>query len=247
MAVAQSAEAAHTTLLSLLELALGGHTRAEEALDNALAEAGRDDVPTERTELIAFVRAHLVNVLTAEIGPRLTLALMDDLLSHLQHTEPSSGAIPTASPPPASAPRPAQARDSTDTAELSPHAPKHVVLVDPDRVGRTTFARALVRAQWQVTVIDSVGELANLLRSGEPLHAAIVDADHPLASSVFEALAAVADERRLTVVVRGTDMTRARAVLAASGLRRFVLRPHDAAPEALIAAMKDRVGSSSRP
>jgi hypothetical protein len=49
----------------------------------SLDSAGRDALPTESAELLAFVRAHLMAPLKKEIGPKLAVALLNDLTAEM--------------------------------------------------------------------------------------------------------------------------------------------------------------------
>jgi len=70
-------------------------------LDRALAEAGRTELPSTPGDLVDFVRAHLLDVLSGEIGPRLTVALVEDLVTELAGAP--LGATPPPAPPPSAA------------------------------------------------------------------------------------------------------------------------------------------------
>lgn len=52
-----------------------------------------------------------------------------------------------------------------------------VILVDADRFGRASLARAMVQAQCDVTVLDDVGEVMKVLESNEPLDVLVADVD----------------------------------------------------------------------
>jgi hypothetical protein len=92
-------------------------------------------------EIVAFVRAHIVTRLTDQIGPRLTMAMLDDLVDKLGvEDENPSGEVQTSVPPPASTPRPI-ARMRPRPGSSPRVKPRYsVVLVDADRVGRSTLA-----------------------------------------------------------------------------------------------------------
>lgn len=224
---------AQQTLVSLLEMAYGSATPALAAVEVGLSLAGRDDLPPTGPEVLAFVRAHMVAKLTDDIGPRLTMALLDDLVARLDPTAASPAAHPTV--PPASMPRPI-GRPASAVVTRREATRLNVLLVDGDRVGRTAVARALLRAKWQVTVVESPDDLRDALASGEPVDAAIVDAQHPAAQAIVQALAA--ERRQVTVVARSSDAVRARELLVQLGIVRWDVRSRDAPAEELIEAVR---------
>jgi hypothetical protein len=239
------------TLASLLEMALGDADAASAAVSSALAAAGRDALPDAPGELVAFVRAHLLTLLSEQIGARLTMAFVDDLLARV---EGDSGAPFEEPAPPSSVPRPIARIAPRSSAVVSPSSPSPsssssspssrrvrrdalgVILVDGDRVGRTSVARALLRAQWNVTVVETEQDLTAAIDSDEPLDAALVDAAHPRAPALFEAIARRRPEA--VVVARSSDAIRTRAQLAELGLERFDVRSREAPAEELIDAIK---------
>jgi CheY-like chemotaxis protein len=226
---------AQRTLASLLEMAYGGVDAAKVALAEALALAGRDELPTSGAELVAFVRAHLLESLTEQIGPRLTMALLDDLALQLDPV-----VIPPArdsEAPPSSVPRP--------VARIAMHpvsAPRvrglqlGVLLVDADRVGRTTLARALLRAQSNVTLIDTVADLVAVINADEVVDVMLLDVTHPVAQGIVELL--VRSRPEAAVVARGGDVARTRAFLAKLGVTKLDVRSREAPAEELIEALK---------
>jgi CheY-like chemotaxis protein len=141
-------------LATLLASVFGSPQEAQATIDRALADGGRTELPASAPELLAFLRAHLLPILSADIGPRLTMALLDDFVA--KH-EARSGV-----------------RDKEAKARR-----RAVVLVDPDRVSRPALARALLRAGCHVTVVESAQELEALADAGETVDVAIVDLKHP--------------------------------------------------------------------
>jgi hypothetical protein len=222
---------AQSALVSLLEMAYGSAVSAEVAIAHALSLAGRDELPAAAVDVISFARAHLTATLTAEVGPRLTMALLDDLVARLEPSDADAASVP-----PVSMPRPVARVRLAPASRPRVVTHPRVVLVDADRVGRTVLARAMVRADWEVTVVESVADLAAMLASGDPVDAAIVDAQHPSAHTIVEALAV--ERPGVTVVARSADAASARALLTSLRVTRQDVRSRDAPPEELIEAVR---------
>lgn len=183
-----------SALLSLLQLACGSSAGALDVLDRALARAGRQQLPAEASNLMAFVRDHLLDVLAGKVGIRLATALADDLLAEL-------GDQATASPP-ASVARRVPQREALSVA-----------LVDPDPLGRAALARALVRQRWAVSLLDAVGDVAAYSQGDErdPVDVVVVEPRHPASTAILASL--VRTQIRLAIVLRSDDATRARTQL----------------------------------
>lgn len=217
-----------------MEMAYGSRGPAIGALDRGLALAGRDRLPDDPEEVLAFVRAHLLSLLSADVGPRLTMALVDDFVARFDLPSPSA---PGPSPPPPSMPRPVGRVSLRPRSASAPAAPlMRVLLVDPDRVGRATLARSLMRARWGVGVVDSVQDLPDVFHGEPPPDAAIVDVYHPCAAAILEAV--VAAMPGLLVIVRGSDGPQARELLSAARVTRYEIRSREAPAEELIDAVK---------
>jgi hypothetical protein len=228
---------AQRTLLTLLELACGATEPALEAVRQAMVLAGREDLPLTGPEIVAFVHAHLVPLLSDQIGPRLTMALLEDLVAELGTGETdASGGMQSSVPPPASIPRPI-ARMRTGPVSSPRVKPKHsVVLVDGDRVGRSGVARAFLRAKWDVTAVDTAADLAATLQAGESVDVVLIDGHHAEAETI---LAMILRARpNAAVVVRSWDAARSRAQLVALGAVRCEVRSHDAPTEELLEAAR---------
>ncbi len=218
------------SLIARLELAYGSPAAAVHALRRALVLAGRSHLPDSPEDLVAFVHARLVPILIAEIGPRLTTALVDDLVADLapiSSTQPSRPVESLAQPVARVALR---SRSSPPKMELS------VLLVDHDRVWRSMLARDLVRVRWGVSVIDSVEEFDDLVRPGEPLDVAIVDVLHPQASAIVDAV--VTAFPTVVLVARASNRATASAMLESKGLHRFEVRAKEEPAEELIEAVR---------
>jgi hypothetical protein len=224
------AESAKARLLSLLQLACGSSGAALDVLDRALLLAGREDLPGTPSGLVTFVRAHLVGVLSDEIGPRLTMALVDDLMAELGEPD---GAPREHTVPPASAARwvPRQEPRVSHRAEKA----LRVALVDADRVGRAALARALLRERWDLTVIDDEHDVTSSLAGGT-VDAAVIDAAHPAALAIVEALLRRVPE--MVVVARSADAARARVDLGRLGVPRVEVCIVQAPAEDLVQAVR---------
>lgn len=227
------------TLVSLLEMAYGSRTSALGALERALAVNGSDALPDAVGDVLAFVLGPLFSVLSAEIGPRLTKALVEDFTARFEPHEDLELPRRGSSAPPHSMPR-AVARVSLRSRSTPPApADRRALLADVDRVGRANLARALMRARWGVSVVDSVEDLGDALGEAPLPDAFIVDVHHPAAEAMIRALASGAPGA--CIVVRGPDGARAqalRAVCAEVGAGRVEIRAREAPAEELIDAVR---------
>lgn len=219
------------SLVARLELAYGSPAAAVHALRRALVLAGRSHLPDSPEDLVAFVHARLVPILIAEIGPRLTMALVDDLVADvapISSTQPLRPVESVAQPVARVALR---SRSSPPTKmALS------VLLVDHDRVWRSMLARDLVRVRWGVSVIDSVEEFDDVVRPGEPIDVAIVDVLHPQASTIIDAV--VTAFPTVVLVARASNRATASALLESKGLHRFDVRAREEPAGELIEAVR---------
>jgi DNA-binding NtrC family response regulator len=133
-------------------------------------------------------------------------------------------------------PRPVARVELKSRAAPPARAELSVLLVDPDRVGRASLARAFVRVRWAVTVVDSIEDLDDALSGSARIDVAIVDVRHALAEPIASAI--VAALPGVLLVVRSADAGRARSLIAATGAQRSELRLRDAPPEELIEAVR---------
>jgi hypothetical protein len=220
-------------LLSLLQLACGSHEGALDVLGRALARARLETLPGSASEIVAFVRQHVLRVLSDDIGPRLAAALGEDLVAALDEQLPTAERITI---PPASASRVLQGREERPRRALA-SSPLGVALVDADRVGRTTLARALVRERWNVTLVESEADAAD----AGPLDVALLDGAHPAAQTILESL--VRARPGLAVVVRSHDAAKTRARLGLLAVGRVEVTVAEASPEDLVKAIHRATGA----
>jgi hypothetical protein len=201
-----------------------------------------------------FLRSHLLGILTEEIGPRLTMAVVDDLLEQLTQWGATTGTMPPVSAPRAI--RVARVSSRMDRASVPPGSGQdrrdvpstlppplgmniRVALIDHDRVGRTALARALVREGCEVIVLDSPDELQASVEAGESVAAVIVDDRHPQATDILIALARLRPDA--AIVARGDDLSRARQLVASCGFQDAKIRSRDASTTDLVDALRRAV------
>jgi hypothetical protein len=233
-------------LLALLDMSLGNPVLARAAVAHALANAGRADLPQSPVEMLSFVRAHLTPILTSELGPRLTLTLLDDLEAKLD-PEPVDSAVRAvgSSPPVPSEPPPSTLRrigtiDFRPQPTPPPATALGVLVVDPDRIGRPSLARALLRAKWGVTVVDTPAEVSLAFDGGEDFAVALVHTDHPHAVPIV--VEVLARYPGIAVVARCRDLTGCRKQLSAMGVAHLEVRAPDAPPEELVETIRRTLG-----
>jgi CheY-like chemotaxis protein len=232
---------AQQALNTLLATALGDQRSVSGVVSSALATARRSTLPSAPGELLGFVKAYLVGPLSAELGPRIALALLHDLAIELD-VEPPSDREPTFYPEPASQPRP-----MTGIAPSAIVMPRSVVprsgatvvrpsvlLVDADRFGRPALARALVRGGCDCTTAENAEEVKRALGSGETFHAALVDADLADIEDIIDVLS----NTDLRLVFRAKSLGTATAFLVATGLEAFDVRTKETRAEDVVALLK---------
>lgn len=221
----QSAVAA--VLMSSLATAYGSSERAAAALMRALVQARRETVPETPSDLVVFTRGYLLEILRIDLGPTLALTWVDNLCARFLQT-----GAPPSSEPPASTRRPV-ARVTLRPSSRPPAVRRSVLLFDPDRIRRTTLARALLRAQWDVTVVETVEQMVDAIH-GTSVDVAIVDLRTPWTPSIVDALAISCPN--LLVIGRGSKQDVAASLFQRVGLR-FDMRSRDATPEQLVAVL----------
>jgi hypothetical protein len=228
--------------MGLLELSLSSPTLAHAVVSHALAMASRDALPATGSELLAFARAYLVGPLTAAVGPRMTVALIDDLVDQLDPHPgaPDSGIRIHDSAPAPSARRPIARMDVRKSGTPPAAATLGIVVVDPDKVTRPALARALLRAKWSVTVVDSPAELAQAQGDGDDFSAALIALHHPLAHAIVREL--VARYPSVAVIARCEGAHVAHEKLRDLSIAKLEVHSCDAPPETLVAIIRQTLG-----
>ncbi len=198
-------QAEHRTrslLLQLLEGACGSREAAVSALRLALVQAELDGVPDAPEDTLVFVRAHLLSRLSEDIGPRLAMALVDDLVERLE-AFPESGVV--------AVPSPSSAHWVAVTSVRSSAQPVRgiLVIVDEDSLQRASLARVLVPARWDVRTASSQEGLVDVARESEDPVAVVVAVEHPSAEVIVRA--AIASWPGAAVILHG-DAGQASAV-----------------------------------
>jgi CheY-like chemotaxis protein len=216
-AAGRDAQEARALLIALIESAYGSADEARAAFDRALRSADRKELPASIPDMLAFVRTGLLPVLSEDLGPRLTMTLMEEFVA--THEIRSS----------------ITAKDSAVRTRVTKARHLRVLLVDADRVGRVTLARGLARETCLVTIAVSIEELGEIVRSGEQFDAALVDDQHPARLLLMEMI--VDSFPGVSLVVRSTAEEATRDVLHALGVARFEVVPVGGSPDALVAAV----------
>lgn len=181
-------------LLQLLEGACGSRDAAVSTLRLALVRAGLDGVPDTPNKTVLFVRAHLLGRLSEDVGPRLAMALVDDLLERLEEA-PESGVV--AVTPPASVPRIPRV-----SVRSSAPVPRGVLLlVDNDSLRRASLARTLVPVGWEVRTASWHQDVREAAMANEHPTAIVVVVEHPSVEAILRA--AFANWPRAAVVLHG--------------------------------------------
>lgn len=179
---------AQAALLETLEAAFGGDPGSRIFLQAALRTARRASLPTDPDAILDFARAHLLDALTAELGPRAVAEFLEALTKAVW-ARPASGVEPVAevhvserdlayeSARRMRASNPAlhaQPTGSQSTRGLpaslpgteprsSSRARLRMLLVHSDRFARASLARHLVAGGCDVTVIESFTDIATIV------------------------------------------------------------------------------------
>lgn len=118
-------------LVRILRMALSEDERCASVILAALQSADKEALLTEPRELPDFLRAHLTEPLTKEIGPNLTLAVLGDLIAEFESLGVGNDASSDSSP---------SVKVNTPHVAVPVHPPKSPAA--PDNVGgRLPFPR----------------------------------------------------------------------------------------------------------
>lgn len=239
----QEAAEARALLSALMTTAYGSADDAHAALERALLRSSRKELPATIPELLTFLRAALLPVLSDDLGPRLAMAVLDDFIA--KHEERSgirrkdAGGAPAPAP---SAPRPLgriAVRPRKPPQAQAPHRTR-VLLVDADRVGRSALARALLREGFEVATVGSLEELGEIVRSGEALDVVVLDDRHPGRLLVIETV--VDGLPGASLVVRSAEEGASRSLLGALGVSELEVVGCTASSDAVVQAVLRAAG-----
>ena len=145
--------------LKVIDTVVGGEERRRALLRDALRAAGVSSFPDDPTELLAFVRAHLVPILAVEVGPRLATVLLDDIdratrKEAARRARMQQGTLPTGEPTPSSSPDgPASSRELAPTSSVRRRF--NVIVIDRDRIGSSMLARGMITGGCDVAVAEA--------------------------------------------------------------------------------------------
>lgn len=134
-------------LLEQLTWVLGDRVEAARMLASALEASGRTRVPPEPPKLIAFVRAHLVERLSAVVGPGSSMVFLEDLREKFgvrktgDHARISDTAHPRV------------------TASGVGERLAEILVIDPDRFARSALARLLAQSGTRVVGYDGFADI----------------------------------------------------------------------------------------
>ncbi len=213
---------AQRELLRILTLVYGGERRALCAVESACAAAA---LPKTGRALVEFVARDMVAILTNDLGPRLTIAVLAETEKLRELDAVSSHplgrvALPPSSEAPATGPR---KRLSADARAVRPglgHRTQGAILLfDPDRLGRARLARALIHRRCDVAVVESLQDLKAALIGSESFGLAIVDLAQAAADDVLDLIVVLRSS--LPVLARASNQEDAQAALRARGVVTF--------------------------
>lgn len=222
---ARGEDAAHHTLVSLLECAFGLPEPAMAALYAALGAGGLEELPTSIPDILEFARTQLLPVVADRLGARAAIAFIEALSIRL---------APRESDMPPSARRPIARVQVRSSAPAAPpeRTPKMAtggsvgvakcgvwLLVEQDSLARASVARSLVQCRCAVRVVDSAADASTAIASAETIDAAVVDMQHPAAVRIVEALVGSCPD--LVIVARACDGPLVHDALTRLGIRRF--------------------------
>lgn len=238
---------AQRLLLDELEACFGGDQGARIFVQAALLSARLSALPKEPEPLLDFVRAHLLGVVTGELGgrgaaeflTRLTAALKSLSVASLYESGvqerttmpevevlvPFNTTIPPSAEP-ADGPRlpllPPPSGGVTSSGRI-PVARLRVVLVHGDRFGRVGIARHLLQAFCDVDVLDSVLDLARLDATLPPV--AIVHLGSRDVDVLLDGLLERNPDLRVVAILADADRAAGETLLARCNVQYYQLAP----------------------
>lgn len=145
--------------LKVIDTVVGGEERRRAILREALRSAGVSSFPDDPSDLLAFVRAHLVPILSNEVGPRLATVLLDDIDRATRKEAARRARIRAAEangepPPPSSSQEaPPSSREPEPTSSVRRRF--NVLVVDRDRIGASMLARGMLTGGCDVAVAEA--------------------------------------------------------------------------------------------
>ena len=155
-------------LIDRLSLLVGSDQAAVALVHQALRNARRDALPMG-AELGEFVRAHMIDLVAARVGPRLTAALLAELDEFLRNDRMHSQPAPV-------------------TPRVEPvRALPCIVVVERDVLTRANLARTMIRGGFEVR---AAAELDDLRRLEPPVDVVLIDIAKRDPAALHHALAA---------------------------------------------------------
>ena len=147
--------------LKVIDTVVGGEQRRRLLLREALRQSGFAAFPVQLDELLSFVRAHLMPLLSAEVGVRLATVVFEDIdravkkeSARAQRRRVGASVLGEVAPDSAE-PRSHDAPPST--REVPSHRRRcSVLVVDRDRIGASMLARGMVTGGCDVTVAEAL-------------------------------------------------------------------------------------------
>lgn len=239
-------------LVRLLQSVLPSEASSAAILETALREANAKALPADPYPLLVFAQEHVADALSAEIGPHLTDAFLDQLVAellphsaNLGPTPPSDDAAVTTEirarrePGPTLEPKVTASRRMKAVVAATPKKPLRsrrvaVLLVHADRFVRASLARALANARFDVVAVEAV-DLTEALNESPERRLLITDlSGETLDAGVMRVLARHPDVR----IVAWTALDHGAAQAVLHGRRGDVVLPTGATEVEVAAAAR---------
>lgn len=174
---------------------LSGPLAARRVIGETLLEARLDELPSDREAVVGFVRQHVLQLVHDALGPGEAAALLTRFLATLEdlpivdpdEAHPADSGLRRATSPEA---RPTSARGRL-----------WVLLVCGDRLERLWLARMLVRAAFDVLVVERFVDLATL--EGPLPSLSLVDMSTAHVGVILEGMALRRPDVRVVAVGEG--------------------------------------------